>query len=528
MGCVVRAEEPIADQRQSKAPDWWKIGDVLMLLAYAGVVLWTIRYHEKWADEAQAWLIARDLSLKAIWFHEMRYEGTPALWHTILWVAQHVFHAGYGAIGYIGLFFAIAGAAVLLFKAPFPRIVRWPMAFGYVFIYQYAVIARPYTLLPLLAFCAAILFKDIRHPERITLVLVLLTLLTLHGAILAGCLGLAYLIEALPSWHELDGKLKGRYAASTGILALTFVFLAVILKPTPDVQEFATTNGLTQQAAMLQAKEVTIPVKLEAVFSGAFLDFVSLSVLFAVLAGAYCALRGKFLAYALPVTFLLALYVAVHGYAHHQGTVTIAAITGLWIAWPSPQESASLSVFQGRATQGMVLLLLLFCGIQIWDSVVVIDHEYLYPYSGAEDAAQFLKSEGADKGKIYGFSYGISGIQAYFDHRIFTNIPTSYYHHGLPLYGKTLDLGEVDRVSPGYIVIFDEDPQRILDMRVIDGLASIGYQMVHFSDGYQLYRRGVYVRQVYFIFKRAGWESGYAFPGPQDQGTGAKQEASPQ
>ncbi|MGB2635516.1 MAG: hypothetical protein WAM58_16420, partial [Candidatus Acidiferrum sp.] len=164
--------------RNQPTPNWWKIGDGLVLLAYSAVVLWTLQYHEKWADEAQAWLIARDLSLKMIWFHEMRYEGTPALWHTILWLVQHVFHAGYGAIGYIGAFFAIAGAAVLLFKAPFPRFIRWLLVFGYVFVYQYAVIARPYTLLPLLAFCAAILFKDLRHPERITLVLVLLALLT--------------------------------------------------------------------------------------------------------------------------------------------------------------------------------------------------------------------------------------------------------------------------------------------------------------------------------------------------------------
>ena len=139
-------------------------------------------------------------------------------------------------------------------------------------------------------------------------------------------------------------------------------------------------------------------MKLEAIFSGAFLDFTLPSVLFATLAGAYCAMRGKFLVYAMPVAALIALYVVVHGYAHHQGTVTIAALAGLWIAWPTPEERAAFSVFERRATQGMVLLLLLFCGIQIWDSVVAIHHEYLYPYSGAEDAAKFLKSENAQQG----------------------------------------------------------------------------------------------------------------------------------
>ena len=483
--------------------NWWKIGDGLVLLAYSAVVLWTLRYHEKWADEAQAWLIARDLSLKTIWFHEMRYEGTPGLWHTILWIAQRVFHAGYGAIGYIGAFFAITGAAVLLFKAPFPRFLRWMLVFGYVIVYQYAVIARPYTLLPLLAFCAAFLFKDLGHPERITLVLVLLALLTVHGAIFAGCLALAYLLEARKSWSELNAKVKNRYAICGTVFAMTFVFLFLILKPTPDVQEFATQNGLTQQAALLKANVVTVPMKLEAVFSGAFLDFTIPSVLFAVLAGAYCGMRQKFLVYAMPVVALIGLYVVVHGYAHHQGTVTIAALTGLWIAWPTAEERAAFPASERRATEGMVLLLALFCGVQIWDATVAIYHEYLYPYSGAEDAAKFLKSENAEQGPMFGFSYGVAGIQAYFDHNIFSNIPTTYFHHGLPLYGKNLDLGEVARVSPGYIVIFDEDPQRILDMHIIDGLGSVGYQMVHFSDGYQLYRRGVYVRQTYFIFKRA-------------------------
>jgi hypothetical protein len=50
-------------------------------------------HHEPWAGESQAWLIARDLDLKKIWFYELRYEGTPGLWHTILWIAQHWFQA---------------------------------------------------------------------------------------------------------------------------------------------------------------------------------------------------------------------------------------------------------------------------------------------------------------------------------------------------------------------------------------------------------------------------------------------------
>lgn len=495
------AENTSALKYQTR-PSGWRIGDGLMLLAYGVVVLWTIRYHEKWADEAQAWLIARDLNLQTIWFHELRYEGSPGLWHTLLWAAQHLFHLNYNSISYIGALFAIAGAGLLLFLAPFPRIVRWPMACGYLLIYQYAVIARPYTLLALLAFSAAIFFKDTGHPERITAVLILLTLTSLHGAILAGCLGLTYCIQVIRHWPQLDKNVKRRFLACSVALGLIFLFLVMILKPTPDVEEFAMKRLRGSSAPTVTPDIATTPVKLAAVLSGAFLDFTVPSLFFVLLAGVYCALRKRFLEFALPVSSLIIFYVAVHGYAQHQGTVTIAAITGLWIAWPTAEEQSTFGPLLGRATSGMVALLLLFCAVQIWDAAVAIRHEYLYPYSGAEDAARFLKKVAADQGSIYGYSYGIAGIQAFFDHRIFTNIPTSYYHHGLPLYGKYLDLGEIDRASPEYIVIFEEDPQRIIDLQIFEKFASIGYRMVHFSDGYQLYRRGVYVRQMYFIFER--------------------------
>src|ERR1035441_1577170 len=233
---------------------WWRIGDFGVLGVWIAVVAFTISYHEKWADEAQAWLIARDLDLRTIWFHELRYEGSPGLWHTILWVAQHVFHAKYGAISYIGMAGATAGVALLIFKAPFPRIVRWPLAFTYFMVYQYAVIARPYTLLPLLAFGAAILFKDIRHPERMTVVLVLLANLSVHGTILAGCFGLAYLIEAVRAWRTLEGPVRTRYQICVVVMALTFLFLFIVLKPPPDVEVFAAKKEIAQLPADVQAQ----------------------------------------------------------------------------------------------------------------------------------------------------------------------------------------------------------------------------------------------------------------------------------
>jgi hypothetical protein len=162
-----------------------------------------------------------------------------------------------------------------------------------------------------------------------------------------------------------------------------------------------------------------------------------------------------------------------------------------------------------RALQGMMVCLLIFCAVNLRDSVVVIQHEYLYPYSGAEDAARFLRSHHAAQTPIFGFLYGIVGIQANFDRNIFANLETTYFHHGLPLAGATLNLDEVRRMKPRYIVAFTEQPQLMIDSGALKELEALGYRMVHFSDGYLLYKAGVYVRQAYLILERAeGNQSG--------------------
>jgi len=481
------------------------IPEFAVLAAWTGVAGFTLHYHEKWADEAQAWLLARDLDLYTLWFKELRYEGSPGLWHTILWVAQHVFHAPYAAIGVIGMVCAMAGVALMLFTAPFPRPLRWLLAFTYFMVYQYAVIARPYTLLPFLAFAAAILFKDLKHPERMTIVLILLANLSFHGTILAGCLGFAYLVDAVKSWSTLGDRLQGRYVLCVGAMALTFLVLFVILKPTPDVEDIVVRNVAARLQGPGRLQQPSMATKLRAVVSGAFFDEPVTSSIFLLLAGAWCFVRRRLLTFALPVVLMITLYAIVHGYPHHHGTVFVAAITGLWIAWPTVEEQHGFTIRERRAAQGIVALLVcLFC-LNIWDSAVAIRHEMLYPYSGAGDAARYLRSVGADRKPIFGYLYGMVGVQAYFDHNIAANVPTAYFHHGLPLTGNLLDLEDLRRKAPDYIVLCfgTQRPQQALD-QIYPRLRSEGYELAHFSDGYFLYKRSVFERQVYFIFRRTG------------------------
>ena len=86
-------------------------------------------------------------------------KATPVFGTRFWWISIHWFQAGYPALGWIGFACAASGAAVLIFLAPFPRPLRYLIAFSFYFLYQYAVVSRSYNLLPLLAFLAAWFYR---------------------------------------------------------------------------------------------------------------------------------------------------------------------------------------------------------------------------------------------------------------------------------------------------------------------------------------------------------------------------------
>ncbi len=103
---------------------------------------------------------------------------------------------------------------------------------------------------------------------------------------------------------------------------------------------------------------------------------------------------------------------------------------------------------------------------------------------------------------MFGFLIWVAAVQAYFDHNIFANTPTTYFHHGVPLVGANLDLDDLRRMRPEYIVAYTQEPELMLRSGLPAVIAE-GYEVVHFSDGYYLYKRSVPERDTYFVLRRS-------------------------
>ena len=129
----------------------------LVLLMYI-VLISVIFKHEPWADEAQAWLLARDSNPFDLLFMNLRYEGHPPLWYLILMIPSKILP--YRTISVISAIIAISGVCILLYRSSFPKIVRLLLPFSYFVFYQYGVIARSYILVPILLFAIARIYED--------------------------------------------------------------------------------------------------------------------------------------------------------------------------------------------------------------------------------------------------------------------------------------------------------------------------------------------------------------------------------
>ena len=139
----------------TKQTGWF---EKVLFLFFCGAVFSQIPFHEPWEDEIQAWLIARDCSILQI-FHMMRYEGHFALWHLLL----HPF-ARIGlpliTMNIISSLLIVCAGWFILFRSPFVRIVKAMLLASASFLYWYPVVARVYSLVPLLLFMLAASYAE--------------------------------------------------------------------------------------------------------------------------------------------------------------------------------------------------------------------------------------------------------------------------------------------------------------------------------------------------------------------------------
>jgi hypothetical protein len=186
------------------------------LALYVVFIFFLQLHHETDGDEGEAWLIARDTTSLKQMYQVMGYEGTPGLWHTILFPFAKS-GGSFSIIYVINEVFAIAAITIWLFFAPFPLLVRILLPFTHVFLTEYSVNARSYALSTCLLFAGLALYKNYYNKWLLwSIAFFLLANTNIHSTIL--CCGFALMLFL--NWISKKNKTEGKalIIVSAGIL----------------------------------------------------------------------------------------------------------------------------------------------------------------------------------------------------------------------------------------------------------------------------------------------------------------------
>lgn len=395
---------------------------VFVLCCFAGWLFLVGSHHEPWFDEAQAWLLARDNGLWDLLAHRVRYEGTPGLWHAIVWLA---IRAG---LPYAWFFvlpgaFAVAGAAVILWRAPFPAPLRVALLTSYYYGYQFSVVARSYCLDLLLVPLAAVFFADrVERPIRYAVVIGLVANANTHGLLVGGVLGLEL------AWQMIRNRRLDRGSAIGGLaIAAGLGLFAVFCTWQPSDNGFVRPGFADNRIVMAAVYTINAFVDHIAVWnsspSAKYDTFFSVILTFVLQIPVVALVRaGKNKAMASGVIGVLLLFaICVYASLWHSGILFLFWMFVLWVEWGNP-----LSVSARRQLVAALAVILSLQAIQTvrtgwWDIGNV--------YAPGQQTAQALSTWRATHphGRIFGYGDYVFTVQPWLDGNVFDN-----YHDGDP------------------------------------------------------------------------------------------------
>jgi len=334
-----------------------------VVAGFAAITAFVAAHHEPWRDEADAWLVVRDIDF-AHFFDWTRHAGTPALWYGLL---APLARLGLPYESQKGLHLVVATAAMAIFaaRAPLSRLTKVLAVFSYYFAYEYSVIVRSYALAILLVFAAAALWRvRAERPIAIGLVLALLCNTNAQGFVIAGAFTIALLIERL--WKP------------TVIVALgAIVAWWQVRTPIDPAREGA--KHLFNVSAIPWTLGNAFMPTLPAIAGCAIAVAVLIAVTLAVRAS-----RSAVITLWIALGGLLTLYSFVWlGGLRHAGFVLVIVLAALWIADRTDLRFASAAALMLNGA--LLLSLCVAAGYWIRD--------VREPFSGATEMAEFLRGQ---------------------------------------------------------------------------------------------------------------------------------------
>ena len=491
----------------------------IVAVIYAILLSIMVYKHEPWFDEAQAWLLARDLNPLKLIFKYLRYEGSPGLWHMVLTLFAKM-GMPYYSINIVAAVAAFCGVIIFLKYAPFPPLIKILYPFTFFPFYQYAVVARSYTLLSVLLFSIAIVYKNKSEKTyKFTFLLILLSNLCLHGFIISICIIAVYGLDIIKDCAKFDNLKKRRHIISGIAFALNSILIVIALMPPGDLSAGADVNldplrFLGIGASMLSDAMITNFIFKDVDFT--LLVNIWLVVLVIVIYAAsllWFYMKGTLRLYIFPTLALLTLYSVKYVNVWHQGILFMLWIFVLWVSVEMPYRKIPAKRRISNALEKLkkispylmgCAILLVFSVHMVW-SYKSFEYDYINNYSAAGEVAKYIKDNGLENKKIYATNFHSISILPYFEKNIFANYENdenaSFWFWSLRN-KMTQEYDYIDEVIDAEpdLIIFGVKHSSIKDFTFYIPY----YNLVGDFDGNIFWKDCVYEKDAFVVYRRKG------------------------
>ena len=388
---------------------------LVMFGMYTGLVVTAVFHHEPWRDEAQAWLIARDLPLEGI-FRQMAYEGTPALWHLFI-VPLAKLGVPYASILWLNAAIAIGGGFLIIYRSPFSITTKCLLIFSYYLFWEYAVIARSYGLSVLLLLAIGTMYeRRFSSPYWFAALVFLLFNTNVHSFFIAVAIGGVY-------WYEWSGRSLPRMRRLLPVLIVAAGAVGAVcqLISPPDNRNYGLFTIFSWETPFFVLADAFFP----ALPRTGYVTLIVGCLLFSI-CGLYFLARSKtvFSLFIASCAGLFYIFVFKHtGSLRHHGFVLMLVVFCLWVCQYYDDGLDFTAFFRewsvrwlgvdrlaGMFHAGINLALL----VSIPPAFAQHVQEYRAPFSGSKAMAQYLSSQHLETRPIAAFpSHVTSAVLPY-------------------------------------------------------------------------------------------------------------------
>ncbi len=379
--------------------------EIVFFLLWLAAAIVVTAFHEPWYDEAQAWLIARDASFKTILFETTHTEGHPPLWQLLLSVFAKTGMPYEPSLKTLQLLITSAAVLLILFKSPFPKLIRISLPFGFFIFYNTAVIARPYSI-TMLAFILMAMTYNRRDEKPVPFVLSvsLLCLSHMFGIMMGGMICFVWVVKIIAE-NKKNKTLDRIYSDRRFLpLLLLFIFaclLIVDIAPGNDQAnaQSAVSDLFTADRVITSLKEFALTIyqstfslfdSVDSVVINVFMSAVIISAL--IYYERKKDLKWEFFAPYLVFAVFHSIFWSFH---YHSVFVVYLLIYFFWFSY-TPEDHVFGDLIKKRLSMPLLRKLLAAVGVLLWISPIIASigasvTEVRYHYQNFREMSAFIK-----------------------------------------------------------------------------------------------------------------------------------------